>query len=353
MLSFYPGPSKVYPQVPKYVQDAYDAGLLSANHRSPEFVEVSSSALRLLREKLHIPTDYSIFFTSSATECWEIISQSLVRDHSFHLYNGAFGEKWFQYAQKLQPQAVAKTFDLNQVLNPEEVRVPDASELIAVTHNETSNGTTVGQSILAEIKNQHPDKLLAVDATSSMAGVALDFGQADVWYASVQKCFGLPAGMAVMACSPKAMESAAGIGERRHYNSLLYLQEMMKKYQTTYTPNVLNIYLLMRVMEQRPDIVVTQRMLKQRYQGWLDTLAGVPEVELLVNNEAVRSLTVIPFTASKSFIDRVRRLAREQGMVLGNGYGPWKESSLRIANFPALEADEIDRLREFFFSLTD
>jgi phosphoserine aminotransferase len=173
-----------------------------------------------------------------------------------------------------------------------------------------------------------------------------------VWYASVQKCFGLPAGMAVMLCSPRALERAAQIGERQHYNSLLYLQEMMQKFQTTYTPNVLNIYLLMRVMQERSDIQETQCILQERYQAWIDTLSTLPYLDLLITNEAVRSLTVIPFTAEKPIIDQVRRMAREQGMVLGNGYGRWKESSLRIANFPALEASEIKQLRDFFFSLS-
>jgi phosphoserine aminotransferase len=352
MISFYPGPSKVYPQVPGYVQDAYDAGLLSANHRSPEFVEVSSTAIRLLKDKLHIPQKYTVFFTSSATECWEIISQSLVREKSFHIFNGAFGEKWYQYAQQLQTQADAYTFGIHEVLNPSDISVSANTELIAVTHNETSNGTAVDQHTISALANQHPEALLAVDATSSMAGVALDFSQADVWYASVQKCFGLPAGMAVMLCSPRALERAAQIGERQHYNSLLYLQEMMQKFQTTYTPNVLNIYLLMRVMQERSDIQETQCILQERYQAWIDTLSTLPYLDLLITNEAVRSLTVIPFTAEKPIIDQVRRMAREQGMVLGNGYGFWKESSLRIANFPALEASEIKQLRDFFFSLS-
>jgi phosphoserine aminotransferase len=53
-----------------------------------------------------------------------------------------------------------------------------------------------------------PDALIAVDATSSMAGVELDWQSADIWFASVQKCFGLPAGMAVMVCSPRALQYA-------------------------------------------------------------------------------------------------------------------------------------------------
>ncbi|WKN32089.1 aminotransferase class V-fold PLP-dependent enzyme [Porifericola rhodea] len=350
VVSFYPGPSKVYPEVPTYVREAYEQGLLSANHRSHEFVAVSSAAITLLKTKLHIPDNYSVFFASSATECWEIISQSLVRQSSFHVYNGAFGEKWFSYAQKLQPHASAHTFDINELLDVDLVNVAEDTELIALTHNETSNGTALNMEQIAAFRQKYPQKLLAVDATSSMAGVELDFTQADVWYASVQKCFGLPAGMAILLCSPQALEQAAAVNEKAHYNSLLYMQQMMDKWQTTYTPNVLNIYLLMRVMEARPDIAETEALLRKRYVRWLKVLQAFEPVNLLVDNEEVRSLTVLPFQSDEATIDKLRTESRKKGLVFGNGYGQWKKNSLRIANFPAIEEWEIEKLIGFIQS---
>ena len=67
----------------------------------------SSKTITLLKEKLDIPKDYTIFFTSSATECWEILAQSLIVTRSFHIYNGAFGEKWYDYTLRLKPAAQA------------------------------------------------------------------------------------------------------------------------------------------------------------------------------------------------------------------------------------------------------
>ena len=97
MISFYPGPSRVHTEVPAYVRDAYDEGILSINHRSDEFVQMCERTIGLLKERLNVPKDYTIFFTGSATECWEIIAQSLITDKSYHIYNGAFGQKWFDY----------------------------------------------------------------------------------------------------------------------------------------------------------------------------------------------------------------------------------------------------------------
>src|SRR5688572_15863826 len=113
MTSFYPGPSRVHKEIPEYVKDAYKAGIMSINHRSDEFVKMSETTISLLKQKLNIPKNYTVFFTSSATECWEIIAQSLVTDRSYHIYNGAFGQKWFDYTKRLHPLAVPMPFDIN------------------------------------------------------------------------------------------------------------------------------------------------------------------------------------------------------------------------------------------------
>ena len=82
MISFYPGPSRVHDEIPGYVKDAHKLGILSINHRSPEFVKMSEKTIRLLKQKLNIPKTYTVFFTSSATECWEIIAQSLITEQA-------------------------------------------------------------------------------------------------------------------------------------------------------------------------------------------------------------------------------------------------------------------------------
>jgi phosphoserine aminotransferase len=347
MISFYPGPSRVYSQIPAYVQDAYEAGLLSINHRSAEFMEMSANAIRLLREKLEIPEDYWVFFTASATECWEIISQSLVRKKSYHLYNGAFGEKWWQYAQKIQPQVVGKAFSLEETLQVAELKVDEAVEVICITQNETSNGTAVSNATIREIREKYPEKLIAIDATSSMAGVFLDFSTADVWFASVQKCFGLPAGMGIMICSSKAIDTALEIGENNHYNSLVFMIEKMRDYQTTHTPNVLSIYLLMRTLEKVSSIHSTDAMLQSRFETYMTFFSTGKNMECLIHNPEVRSKTVITLQAEAQRIREIKAAAKKAGILLGNGYGGWKENTFRIANFPAIEKKEIEILKNF------
>ena len=116
MITFYPGPSKVYPQIAQYAQEAVSSGIISQNHRSPAFVELSQTAIHHFKEKMDIPADYWVFYTSSATECWEILAQSLVQQESFHIYNGAFGKKWAEYTSKLGIKVHNHNFEINKLL---------------------------------------------------------------------------------------------------------------------------------------------------------------------------------------------------------------------------------------------
>jgi phosphoserine aminotransferase len=350
MISFYPGPSRVHDEIPRYVKEAYKLGILSINHRSPEFVKMSEKTIRLVKQKLNIPKNYTIFFTSSATECWEIIAQSLVTGTSYHLYNGAFGEKWFDYTRRIHPGATPLPFGMNE--SPDtELLLGKQDGIICITQNETSNGTQVSNTIIQKIGKNNPGCLIAIDATSSMGGVVLNFKAADIWFASVQKCFGLPAGLGILVCSPKALEKATAVSERKHYNSLTFMMEMMAKWQTPCTPNVLAIYLLMRVIENVKPIKVVDRETKERYQQWVSFFDNVPSLHHLVENKSVHSYTVLPITASEEQVERVKRQAKKHGFLLGEGYGDRKKTTFRIANFPAIKKKEIKSLMDFLKSL--
>jgi phosphoserine aminotransferase len=344
MITFYPGPSKVYPQVGAYLQEAVASGLISANHRSEAFMQMLQQTILSLKTKLDVPDDYEVYFVSSATECWEIIAQSLVSDSSFHLYNGAFGEKWMDYIQKITSAARSHFFDPEEIPNLNALRFQE-NEVLCVTHSETSNGTFLPASFLPELRSR-TENLIAVDATSSMAGVVLPWETADVWYASVQKCFGLPAGLGVMIVSPYAVRRAKEIGENNHYNSLLFIRDNFLKFQTPYTPNTLGIYLMGKVMEQVEQIEVISAQIRQRATHWYQFLSE-NGYELLVKNETVRSKTVIAVHAEKQRIAELKKAAKQEGITLGNGYGKDKETSFRIANFPAISEEEIAILEGF------
>lgn len=350
MITFAPGPSKVYDALPQYMQDAYQQGILSANHRSSVFMNLYQETEKLMREKLNMPEDYKLLFTSSATENWEIITQSIVEKASFHIYSGSFGKKWLEYAKHIVPATGALKLEANQALDVAGLEIGEGFDLIAITQNETANATQVPMGVIAEIGEKYPEKMIAVDTTSSMGGIELDFSLADIWYASVQKCFGLPAGLGILVVSPKAIAKAEQKGERGRYNSLNFMLENAAGYQTHYTPNVFGIYLLNRVLRDLEEIQHVDERLRARMLKLETAVAQSDKFRLLVDNELTRSTTVLAVAGSEELIAAVKKAAEKEGMQLGSGYGPLKPTSFRIANFPAITDAEFDRLIGFLKS---
>lgn len=321
------------------MQEAIAEGILSMNHRSEPCMRLVARTIQLCRQKLDIPADYTLFFASSATECWEIIAQSCLRRQAkvLHAYQGAFGEKWASYTQKLSQYAhkdlelTAQTFE----------KIPDLAgkaEVVCLTPSETSNGTALAYPILEKLLPTHA--LSALDVTSCLGGVRLPISKGDIWFASVQKCLGLPAGLAIGILSPRAVALAYEIGERSHYNSLTNILDNIQKFQTPYTPNVLGIYLLNKVMQQVPHIDTIDAQTHERAKDWYSFFENIPDCKPLACPDT-RSSTVLCLESTPEKISALKQRALENNLIFGNGYDKWKENTYRIANFPALTSEEI------------
>ncbi len=211
--------------------------------------------------------------------------------------------------------------------------------------SETSNGTSISTDSLKSLNKSCPNALLMVDATSSMGGDFLDFSSADVWFASSQKCFGLPSGLGILVVSPKAQERAIEINERNHYNSLIFIEENFNKFQTNYTPNILGIYLLGRLLEDILPIQEISEKLFNRASFLYSEIAKIQNLELLVQNPLTRSNTVIAIKSESANL--ILAEAKKRNILIGNGYGEWKENTFRIANFPAISDKEFEILLLF------
>ena len=349
IYTFNPGPSAVHPAVRQYLTDAFDEGWLSAPHRSEKVTGLLRQTVADLKTKLNVPQDYTVLFTSSATECWEILAQSLTPRRSFHLYNGAFGEKWLKYAKAIRPASTGFAFGLDEV--PDVAALPfnpDDTDLVCITQNETSTATQLREGFILNLFNRLGGALLAVDATSSLAGLNLKYIKADLWFGSVQKCFGLPAGLGVLILSPRAVAQAKTLNDRTYYNSLPALLAQMLNFQTNCTPNVLGIYLLSRVLADCEPIKAVHQHLVDRAQKLYDFFEQATPLRPLVANPETRSTTVIGLRGEPALIEEIKAKAREAGLHLGGGYGPLKSTTVRIANFPAVPDAAFEALVQFF-----
>lgn len=342
MITFYPGPSKIDERLPQWLQEGLENGMLSMNHRSEAFMQQYHEIVDLFREVFYLPENYDVYFTSSATECWEIIAQSFQGKSFRHIYNGAFGEKWLKMNAALGNTCREDHFGISEY-----PPVPDMLEedLLCLTHNETSNGTRLPDKYLIKLRDQYREKIIAIDATSSMAGVMLPWLAADIWYASVQKCFGLPAGMAVMFVHKNVLDKIC-IGP--YYNHMANLHRHFDNLQTTHTPNVANIYFLWRLLQDHKGLEVRSEKLIKRANYLYDFFENKTSYSPLVKDRNLRSDTVLCLKGIETEIPNLLSFMESKDMVLGKGYGPWKNETFRIANFPAIKRNEYNALQKNF-----
>ena len=132
------------------------------------------------------------------------------------------------------------------------ILIPSDTELIAVTHNETSTGVSFPLDFIYDLKVKNPNALLVVDAVSSLPYPDFDYSKLDSVFFSVQKGFGLPAGLGVWMVNDKCLAKAETLLQKdvRSDHTIPYqvLQSFAVKNQTPETPNVLGIYVLGKVI---------------------------------------------------------------------------------------------------------
>jgi phosphoserine aminotransferase len=347
MTNFTPGPSQLYFTVEDHVRKAFRDGIPSLSHRSKAFESIFSETTAGLRSLLNIPEGHMIVFTGSATEIWERSIQNLVHEKSFHLVNGAFSKRFYEIARQLGKNSESAEVSMGEGFD--RVSVTPDSELIAVTHNETSTGVSLDPAFIHSLRKDHKESFLIVDAVSSLPYPEFDFSVVDSAFFSVQKGFGLPAGLGVwvinercLAKSEKVQLQGSLIGT---YHSLPSLCQFSRKNQTPETPNVLGIYLLGKITEDflRKGIGSIRKETEYKAAILYQCLENHPALSPFVKNKNHRSKTVIVAEVGERTAELSRYLQQE-GLAPGEGYGAFSKRQLRFANFPAHSKEQFEKL---------
>lgn len=349
MLTFFtPGPAQLYPTFEKHLQNFVHGQLGSISHRSQQYRDLHKFTVEQLRILLNVPETHAILFLGSASEIWERILFSCVELESFHLVNGSFSKKFYDYSHALNKYPHKQEKPMGEGFNAADVVVPEYAELMCVTHNETSSGVQMTVAEIHKLKQKNPSKLIAVDMVSSAPYPDLDFKLIDTAFFSIQKAFGLPAGLGVWIVNEKCLKKAESIRHQYSigaHNDLPTLWKNSLNNETPATPNVMAIYLLGKIAEDFNQIGVknirkeTEQKAQLLYK-FLDKQSGYSS---FVKEKSQRSQTVIVANTDKPSADIIKSI-KAKGMVVGSGYGQFKDSQLRIANFPATPTEQVQEL---------
>lgn len=354
-LYFTPGPSQLYFTVEEHLKSAIKNDIGSISHRSKTFEAIFSQCVSNIKALLNLPEGYHVFFTASATEIWERIGQNLIEKESFHFVNGAFSSKFQSIVNNLNKSGLGKTVDEGQIVDVEKVLIPETSELIAMTFNETSTGVMHNMEDVSKIRHAFPDQILALDVVSIAPAVPIDFSLVDTAYFSVQKCFGLPAGLGVWIVNDRCIEKSQELLNKGmsigSYHSLPELESKAKNNQTPETPNVFNMYLLSKVTEDMLLKGAQQIHIETNYKNAVlqHTVNESPYLSHFVESEKNRSKTTAVINCTDP-LKLMNELAAK-GLIVGSGYGKFKDEQIRIANFPTHSKEQIEMLSDQILSL--
>ncbi len=320
------------------------------SHRGQAFKAIFQETATNLRQLLQLPDNYHIVFVASATEIWERLIQNCVEAHSHHLVNGSFSKRFYEIAGQLGRNATKTEVEAGTCVNPQTVEAGNA-ELIAITQNETSTGAAQPLADIAAIRKQYPEALIAVDVVSSIPHIELDYSLIDSAYFSVQKCFGLPAGLGVWLVNDRCVQKAEALLAKGlsigSYHNLPGLVSKAAAYQTPETPNVLGIYLLGKVAGDMLNKGLDMIRRETKYKAALlyGLLERQPGLSPFVRDKTCRSETVIVGDVAAGSEPLINHL-KQKSIVIGSGYGPFKHQHIRVANFPTTSKEQIEMLSD-------
>ena len=240
---FIPGPTNI----PESVRKACD--MATIDHRSPAFARMFKPAVEGVRRVLKMVEGEVILIPSTGTGGWEAaVSNTLSPgDTVLAARFGMFSHRWIDLCQRhrLDVEVIETPWGEGAPLAAiEKALKADKNHLIKAvlaTHNETATGV---KSDIAGIRRAmeaagHP-ALLFVDGVSSIASMPFDFSAwgVDIAVAGSQKGFMLPAGLAILGVSPKAI---AAMETARLPRTFFDFKDMLTSYARggyPYTPAV-------------------------------------------------------------------------------------------------------------------
>ena len=346
-INFTPGPSQLYFTIEDHMRQAIRENIGSLTHRSKEFEAIFKQATEGLKELLSIPDDFHIFFAGSATEIWERSVQNLVENESFHLVNGAFSNRYHEIAIQLNKKTTKIEAAKGNGFN--EIQIPSSAELIAVTHNETSTGVSLPLEFIHQLGEKNKEALVLVDAVSSLPYPQFDYSKIDSVFFSIQKGFGLPAGLGVWVVNDRCIAKAELLQSKGivigTYHSLPTLLANGKKNQTPETPNVFGIYLLAQVVKDMLNKGIGTIRKETEYKAAIlyQALQSSKLIKAFVTEPRFQSRTVIVADCGEH-TQRITKLLQSKGLYPGDGYGELKKSQLRFANFPTHSKEQYELL---------
>jgi aspartate aminotransferase-like enzyme len=321
-------------------------------HRLKEYAQLHGETVNMLKKVLF--TEQNVFLsTSSASGIWEAAIRNCVAPDETVLCTccGAFSDKWATVAKNCGRNVEQLKVEWGKPILPEMIDEKLAAgryAAITLVHNETSTGLMNPVHEISDMmKQKYPDVLVLVDSVSGMVGLPLHFDELgwDVAFASVQKAFAIPPGLAVAAVSDRAMKKSKSVPNRGYYFDFQLWAKSNEKNQTLVTPNIPHIMALnyqceKLLAEGMENVWARHKQMADFVRGWTKEKFAL----FCDQKYASNTLTAIKNTRGINVAETINALQKKHNTVFGNGYGDLKEKTFRIAHMGDITLDDLKEL---------
>ncbi|WP_210093440.1 L-aspartate--glyoxylate aminotransferase BhcA [Ruegeria sp. HKCCSP346] len=341
---FIPGPTNI----PESLRKACD--MPTIDHRSPLFGQILHPARAGVQKILKSDSAEIFIFPSTGTGGWETALTNTLSagDKVLAARNGMFSHRWIDMCQRhgLNVEIVETSWGEGLPADRyEEILTADTSheiKAVLATHNETATGVKSDIAAVRKALNAagHP-AMLFVDGVSSIGSMDFRFDEwgVDVAVTGSQKGFMLPAGLAIVGFSQRAMDATStGTLPRTFFD----VHDMAKGYANSaypYTPavglmNGLNQACNMLLGEGLENVFARHHRIAEGVRAAVDAWG----LDLCAANPSVYSDTVSAIRTPNGFnaTDIVTHAAEKYGVAFGVGLGEVAGKVFRIGHLGSL-----------------
>jgi phosphoserine aminotransferase len=344
------GPSKVRPEAVAALATE-GAKILGTSHRQAPVKNLVGRVRQGVSDLFELPEGYQVVLgNGGSTAFWDIATFALIREKSQHLSFGEFSSKFAKAAQQA-PHLAEPTVVKSEPGSRPVARAEAGVDLYAWPHNETSTGV---MAPVRRVEGADADALVAIDATSGAGGLPVDITEADVYYFAPQKSFASDGGLWIAIMSAKALARVEEItATGRWIPAFLDLATAIDnsgKNQTYNTPSLATLFL----MAEQIDWMNGQGGLAWAVQRTTDSSSRLYNwaeksdyATPYVQDADARSLVIGTIDLDDS-IDAaaVAKTLRANGIVDTEPYRKLGRNQLRVAMFPAVEPDDVEKLTQ-------
>ncbi|MFM8340758.1 MAG: aminotransferase class V-fold PLP-dependent enzyme [Methylomonas sp.] len=218
------------------------------DHRSPIFPKLFAPILQDLKKVFRTETGQCFVFPATGTAGWEVaLTNCLNPGDKVIIYRiGQFAHLWMEMAKRLGFDVEVHEVEWGKGIPVDhlEARLKQDTnheiKAVLATYNETSTGVTSSiPGIRGAMDAANHPALLFVDGVSAIASIEfrMDDWGVDGAISGSQKGFMLPAGLAILAFSQKALKATETSTSRRAFLSLQDQINSNKDGYTPYTPS--------------------------------------------------------------------------------------------------------------------